>query len=466
MAEPLVRNQLKQPFLEQAIQDTNFFNGRLLTAEDLATLQRASHQRIELLGQAAGSGVVSGLEVSLVSDGSDGNPPVLLVTKGLAINRLGQPTLLPLDSEVSLAKDKPDQPQAAGFFDVCLPAQQNGQPLPGKGAYILAICPFVDVKGFAPRRGFGQAAKVEGCDRDLLVEGVQFRLVSLDINTLTTLSAATLQSITAILAKEDAASLNMLRNWLAHICFGTEELAGFVADPFILNGGISPEASYGAVDALRSQGLLDDCDVPLALVFWSATGVKFVDMWSARRRLSLVTDQPSGLLSLPLGAQALRPTSGRRIAEAEAAFYQFEDQAEALIDTASNASMVNLLVGISNFRYLPAAGYLPLVGPKTSYGFSAASFFAGVKVRNPVTDPLYIQGPEVVPLLSESLLYPAIDLNSPEAVWLYRIHENQVAVDTGIPPVTRPYLIFANGHIPYRGNARFDLAYWNYSNFA
>jgi hypothetical protein len=39
-------------------------------------------------------------------------------------------------------------------------------------------------------------------------------------------------------------------------------------------------------------------------------------------------------------------------------------------------------------------------------------------------------------------------------------------VDTGTPAVARPYLLFANGHIPYRGNARYDLAYWNYSNFA
>ena len=456
MADLLIRKQLKEPFLEQAIQDTNFFNGRLLTAEALSTLQKASHQRIELLGQAAGSGVVSGLEVALLSDGSDGAPPVVSVAKGLAINRLGQPILLPLDAEVALAQDQPGQVPTAGFFNICLPDQQNGQPLPGKGAYIFAIRPFVDWKGYAPRRGFGQAAKVEDCDRDLLVEGVQFRLVELDINLLTALSTETRQAVITLLGKGDLISLNKLRNWLAHLCFGTEELPGFLSDPFARLGGVSPEASYGAIDALRGEGLLDDCDVPLALLCWTNSGVKFVDMWSARRRL------------VPLDSGTLWPLpfSGRRMAEGEAAFYQFQDQVETLINTATNASAVNLLIGKDNFRYLPPCGYLPLVGPKTSFGFNAQRFFMGTKVRDPLTKPIYIQGAEVIPLVNELLAYPAIDLNSPELIWLYRVHENQVAVDTGIPAVARPYLLFANGHIPYRGNARYDLAYWNYSNFA
>src|SRR5687767_3834798 len=101
MAEILPRVELSENFLKLGIQDTHFFNGRLLTATDLVILQEASRKRDIQLGLAAGSGVVSGLEVKLVADGSDGKPPVLAVSCGLAFNRLGQVVALPVDAEVS-----------------------------------------------------------------------------------------------------------------------------------------------------------------------------------------------------------------------------------------------------------------------------------------------------------------------------------------------------------------------------
>ncbi len=33
-------------------------------------------------------------------------------------------------------------------------------------------------------------------------------------------------------------------------------------------------------------------------------------------------------------------------------------------------------------------------------------------------------------------------------------------------PRPQAYLVFTCGHVPYRGDARFDLAYWGYANFA
>src|SRR5690349_12570931 len=114
MAETLIRKELREAFLEQGIQDTHFFNGRLLTAGDLANLQDAARRRDHQLGLAAGSGIVSGLEVRLVADGSDGQPPVLAVACGLALDRLGQAVALPQDAEVVLAKAKPDRIPPAG----------------------------------------------------------------------------------------------------------------------------------------------------------------------------------------------------------------------------------------------------------------------------------------------------------------------------------------------------------------
>jgi hypothetical protein len=29
-----------------------------------------------------------------------------------------------------------------------------------------------------------------------------------------------------------------------------------------------------------------------------------------------------------------------------------------------------------------------------------------------------------------------------------------------------PVMLFAGGHLPYRGDARFNLNYWNYANYA
>jgi len=70
-------------------------------------------------------------------------------------------------------------------------------------------------------------------------------------------------------------------------------------------------------------------------------------------------------------------------------------------------------------------------------------------------------------LLRESLYYPPIDPQSGELVWLYRVRENRVAIDfaesAGAP---RSYVAFASGHIGYRADAQFDLARWNYSNYA
>jgi hypothetical protein len=61
------RNLFDRPILQGGIHQVNFFNGRLLTATDLRDEQAANRQQHRQLGQAAGSGVVYGLEVSMVA---------------------------------------------------------------------------------------------------------------------------------------------------------------------------------------------------------------------------------------------------------------------------------------------------------------------------------------------------------------------------------------------------------------
>jgi hypothetical protein len=54
-----------------------------------------------------------------------------------------------------------------------------------------------------------------------------------------------------------------------------------------------------------------------------------------------------------------------------------------------------------------------------------------------------------------------------EMIWLYRVRENRMAIDFakgGQQP--RSYLVFASGHLPFIGDAQFDLGHYNYANYA
>ncbi|MGA7730493.1 MAG: hypothetical protein WCD37_04375 [Chloroflexia bacterium] len=460
MAETLIRKELKEAFLEQGIQDTHFFNGRLLTAGDLVKVQDASRRRDHQLGLGVGSGIVSGLEVRLIADGSDGKPPVLAVSKGLAFDRLGQAVALPQDAEVLLDKEKPDKLPPAGSFDYCVPLQQNGKPIPGKGAYLFTIRQASDYIGQAPRRGFGQTAKVEGCDRDLVLEGAQFRLVSVDVTNLDNLAETTRLALAELLKDTENAGLpglsaqNKLRNWLAHACFGTEELQGWLRDPFARQAneffGTAVDSSfhnYGVVGKLRSQGSIDDCDVPLALICWTATGVKWVDMWSVRRRLA----------AQALSAAWPQPTDDLRLAEAEAAFQQFQDQVNFLLQKLGPVTLVNAHA-TEYFRFLPAVGILP--GARGTFrGFNPNLFF-----DQPHRDVEYIDGLIVGSLVADALHYFPMDLESDELVWLYQPWQNAKAIDDGAN--IQPYVVFTTGQMPHRALARLDVARWDYSQYA
>src|SRR5881394_2987577 len=93
---------LETPFLEGGIASTNFFNGRLLSGEDLTREQQARRAVAEQLGRAIGDGVAYGLWVTAPTGGSSVSAPTVTVQPGLAVNRLGQPLELPEPVDVSL----------------------------------------------------------------------------------------------------------------------------------------------------------------------------------------------------------------------------------------------------------------------------------------------------------------------------------------------------------------------------
>ena len=95
--------RLDTPFLDGALRSTNYFNGRVLSREDMQRdrdAERAIHQR---LGLSLGHGIVSGFEVEArVIGGSSVTDPVVTVRAGLAVNRNGDTLALDRDVDVSL----------------------------------------------------------------------------------------------------------------------------------------------------------------------------------------------------------------------------------------------------------------------------------------------------------------------------------------------------------------------------
>lgn len=244
--------------------------------------------------------------------------------------------------------------------------------------------------------------------------------------------------------------LSQFRNGLAYACFGTETLATYAANPF---AGLpsSPLDSYGLIDDQRTAGLMTDCEVPLALAYWSQQGIQFVDLWSVRRAV------------FPAAASEMWPifSGRRRAAEGLAMFLQFQDQAAALISTLSQTAL-SAATATDYFYYLPSAGFLPVGNINPSAGFDYLQFFSGRTYRNPV----FMEGRRLDQVMHTAFLYQPIDLSGNEMLWLYEVRENQEAIDTGsgtaAPPV---YLFFTNGQIAFQGDAKYDLNYFNYANY-
>ena len=413
------------PILNDRTRSVNFFNGRLLTGEDLTADQKANRVAHSLLGQAVGSGVAYGLEVSESAQLSTVPSPVLTIRQGLAINPNGGTLLLDGDIDVSLVRPPTATNAAASQFQECTPIQ-SGVYIAGAGVYMLTIGPASANQGLAEVSGINTGAAP--CNSRFKADGVQFRLVQIDLTL------------------AELGDVNHLRNLVAYKCFGVADWAADVTDPF----GTRP-AGHGLIDQLRAAKTITGCEVPLATLFWTATGgLVFVDMWSVRRPLV-----PRDLLD------TITPGAGnRRAAEGLAMLQQFQEQIEDLL---TNSQQPPAQVrAIDFFRFLPPAGLLPLGGFGSSRGFDPVGFF----LEHTVRDPVFIEGILLDPLLQESMLYQPVDLADQQMVWLYSVRENMQAVAASILNRPTAYLVFATGHMPYKGNAHFDLSRFDFSNIA
>jgi hypothetical protein len=423
---------LSNPYLEKdAIRAPNFFNGRLLSAEDLSAERAAMRRMLAQLGRATGDGIAYGLEVTGAIGGNTVTDPVVTVSAGLAINREGEAIELSQAVDVSLR-----QPSSAGTASTAPPVGKNGAFGPcgvlaasayaaGKGVYLLTIAPTEGREGRAPVSGLGSLNAC--CGDKSIVEGIEFRLIRIDVS---------------------ASDLNddRLRNRLAHRCFGSAEsgFAGFFAHPF----GIVSD-SYGLVDGLRN-GQLQDSEVPLALIHWTDTGgTRFVEQWAVRRRV--IQAAPVGRWSNALG--------DRRVAEREAMFQQFQAEVEE-----SSASSAGSIQATQRFDYLPAVGFLPLAKTSVFLGQDPQRFFAGLTTSNLAR----IEGARVQALLRRALEFPPIDLTLPDAaqrlIWVYLVRESLQAGTGADAP--KPYLVFVSGQVPYAAEPHYNVNAWDFANFA
>ncbi len=141
-------NNLLTPIVNNRTRSVNFFNGRLLTGEDLTAEQQANRVAHSLLGQAAGAGVAYGLEVSESATLSQVASPVLSITRGLAVNSNGGTLLMDSDTDISLVRPASPASGGSSVFAECLP-MQSGVYIAGAGVYLLTIGPASATQGLA-----------------------------------------------------------------------------------------------------------------------------------------------------------------------------------------------------------------------------------------------------------------------------------------------------------------------------
>ena len=281
-----------------------YFNGRLLAADDLAADQQTLRERDRLVGEAAGSGVVRGFWVTASST-------TVQVAPGLGVTGTGEPVRLSVSATLPLAVPLADAaPTNAAKFSCCDsgPSETTGSVV-GSGMYLLTVRPATSTEG-------GR------CAGSWTLAGVEFRVTAVPLGD----SVAGIELTTA-----------NRRNLLAHWCFGTETLAGLPRSVFDFAG------EYG-FDELTD---LTPDDLPIATLAWDGQRISDLDNWSARRRVT--TPEPA------TGPFAIL-SGDRRIAEGQARFAQFQDQAGELVATETASTVQAPEV----FGFLPPAGFLPI----------------------------------------------------------------------------------------------------------
>src|SRR4051794_29160770 len=288
--------ELLEPVVDDGLRLTHFFNGRVLTAEDLRREQDAARDRHRGLAAAVGEGVVRGLEVAV--DARTLPAPAVRVTAGLAFNRDGDPVSLPHDVKLRLIPAGAEVAARAGEFVLCDTPTADARITNG-GFFILAARP---AAAFSSDR----VASVDlssdgvgtGCGSRYTQEGASFSLVPLPVPTG---GVALTQAITGLVAaieadvkmdlRDDpdpdlqerlAMALSKLRNGMAYWCAGYGAPGQRIA-ALAVPGPDAQSPPLSPLEVMRAAGAPAACDVPLALLYVTERGLEWADAWSVRR---------------------------------------------------------------------------------------------------------------------------------------------------------------------------------------
>ena len=128
--------KIQHPVVSGSLRTTNFFNGRLVTGADMTREQTARREAVARIGQAAGEGIVYGLEVE--KDGAAGTQPIVSIKAGLAVSRCGQALYLSQDTSVNLLERESLVEQSSNIFGECGEITV-GNYTSGYGFYLLVI---------------------------------------------------------------------------------------------------------------------------------------------------------------------------------------------------------------------------------------------------------------------------------------------------------------------------------------
>lgn len=446
---------LLEPVIERGIKNTNFFEGRLLSAKDLNDQETANRLHRQQLGRALGHGVVEGLQVSIENTGASGEQPVVRVQKGLAITLEGESVELALNYvDIQLSSTLEQFIGTDTGFKNCSPLPSETLVPSGAGLYILVMSPAKAWQEFAPKSGLQKKGIANNCGRRYLVEGVQFRLVKFDPTLMPDIAEDIRNeleddylSASNPVSFDDLPGLSKMRNLVAHVCFGTEAVISSARDPNFINKSTT---AVGLDALLGLEEGLTACDTPLAMLYWNLDGIVFVDNWAVKRKASHRDSAPYSI-----------PTFTRHsYNRADESRLQFQEHLDFLMQRIANLST---LKAVDYFRFLPPIGYLPIRTENTTsnIGFDEQTFFENSVVRNSV----FVGAATLVSISQAALLFWPVDLPSKEFMWLYRTRENAQEADTNPAATLQEYLVFTNGHAPYFATPRFDLSYWNYSNY-
>lgn len=432
--------QLSEPITDSGIQNVNFFNGRLLTADDLSAVTDSGREHDRQLAKGIGEGVVHGLEVELANSSTPAQP-VVRVSGGLALCRSGNPVALSVPTvDVALVKAAQTFAAEAGLFVEC-PGPGTADNLSKLGIYVFVATPASAYEGSVPMRHSVSNDRVDGCGRRFAVEGVKFRMERIDFSTLPGVSDATRALLNTLTTKTDAPSVSLLRNVVAHLCFDSEEKTGARRDPFKRPASGTDFVNYGALAELRAAGQLSDCDVPLAIIYWSQQGVRFVDNWAARRLARRQLDLDVESLLRGYGYERL---------------LQFQRHLRDLFDTLGGLASVRLQ---DHFRFVPPAGFYQVAGVRSPRGFHSTTFFRQYTIGAAGT----MTAERFGALLRESFAAPDVDLAAKPVFQIYRVRENVRAVAESASP-SQLYQVFVtralNGPLGADGVARTFYDAW------